>query len=80
MAPVYETEANALADYEDWGPAQEEIEALAAQSATNAGLLFSIANNPDRSPSESWDAFIETGQTGAAASAARLALGLPLER
>jgi hypothetical protein len=76
FAPLEKKEAKALRDYKDWGDARDEIDALAAADAADAKILNGIAHNgfshAEWAKHQAYD--------GGKATAARLALGLPVDR
>ena len=76
FAPLEEQEAKALHDYRGWGDARDEIDALAAADAADAKILHGIAHNGFSHAAWAKHQAYDTGK----ASAARLALGLPINR
>jgi hypothetical protein len=85
LAPAVERFATQLAGY-DWpADAQDEVDAQVAVKAKEAGLYYSCASSPGTQAGQSvtWAALEDpaaVAESSAAASATRLALGLPIDR
>jgi hypothetical protein len=78
-APVVEAFANGVASTAWPEPVQDEAAALAKDAAAGAGDLYDCANARTAADAiPAWNRYADRG--GDAASAMRLALGLPIER
>lgn len=79
LAPAAEKFAQQLASYDAWpADAQDEIDALVAAVASDAGLYYECQETPGTAALQEpiWAAMND----GSESSAARLALGLPIDR
>lgn len=83
LAPIVERFANAIRDG-DWPQSvKDEADTLSKSEAADTGHLYACANAATGSAAiPDWNAYIDnaTGPGSAAASAMRLALGLPIDR